>query len=67
MLCFTFASNDDSLDRKKLSVDEMYNRVIDKTENGSIILFHNGVKNTPEDLDKTLTKLKKRLRIRNRQ
>ena len=37
----------------------MYNRVIDKTENGSIILFHNGVENTPEALDKTLTKLKK--------
>ena len=59
MLCFTFASNDDSLDRKKLSVDEMHNRVIDKTQNGSIILFHNGVENTPEALDKILTKLKK--------
>ena len=59
MLCFTFASNDDSLDRKKLSVDEMYNRVIDKTQNGSIILFHNGVENTPEALVKILTKLEK--------
>ena len=49
----------DSLDWKLLSVDEMYNRVIDKTENGSIILFHNGVENTPEALDKILTKLKK--------
>ena len=37
----------------------MYNRVIDKTQNGSIILFHNGVENTPQALDKTLTKLKK--------
>ena len=36
----------------------MYNRV-DKTQNGSIILFHNGVKNTPQALDKILTKLKK--------
>jgi peptidoglycan/xylan/chitin deacetylase (PgdA/CDA1 family) len=58
-MIITFVSSVDSLDWKKLSVDEMYNRVIDKTENGSIILFHNGVKNTPEALDKILTKLKK--------
>ncbi|MBO5462302.1 MAG: polysaccharide deacetylase family protein [Clostridia bacterium] len=49
----------DSLDWKKLSVDEMYNRVIEKTQNGSIILFHNGVENTPEALDKILTELEK--------
>ena len=48
----------DSLDWKKLSVDEMYNRVTEKTKNGSILLFHNGVENTPEALDKILTKLK---------
>ena len=42
-----------------LSVDEMYNRVIEKTQNGSIILFHNGVKNTLEALDKILSKLEK--------
>ena len=48
----------DSLDWKKLSVEEMYNRVINNVQNGSIILFHNGVKNTPEALDKILTKLK---------
>ena len=48
----------DSLDWKKLSVDEMYNRVTEKTQNGSILLFHNGVENTPEALDKILTKLK---------
>ena len=28
-------------------------------QNGSIILFHNGVENTPEALDKILTKLEK--------
>ena len=28
-------------------------------QNGLIILIHNGVKNTPEALDKILTKLKK--------
>ena len=48
----------DSLDWKKLSVDEMYSRVTSKVQNGSIVLFHNGVENTPEALDKILTKLK---------
>jgi polysaccharide deacetylase family sporulation protein PdaB len=48
----------DSLDWKLLSVDEMYSRVIEKTQPGSILLFHNGVENTPETLDKILTKLK---------
>ncbi len=49
----------DSLDWQKLSVDEMYNRVTEKVQNGSIILFHNGVENTPKALDKILTKLEK--------
>ncbi len=49
----------DSLDWKKLTVDEMYSRVTSKTQNGSILLFHNGVENTPEALDKILTKLEK--------
>ena len=42
-----------------LSVDEMYTRVVNKAQNGSIVLFHNGVENTPEALDKILTKLEK--------
>lgn len=37
----------------------MYNRVVNTVQNGSIILFHNGVENTPEALDKILTKLEK--------
>ena len=49
----------DSLDYKGLSTDEIYNRITGKVQNGSIVLFHNGVKNTPEALDKILTKLKK--------
>ncbi len=49
----------DSLDWKLLSVDEMFNRVTEKVQNGSILLFHNGVENTPEALDKILTKLEK--------
>ena len=48
----------DSLDWKLLSVDEMYARVTSKVQNGSIVLFHNGVENTPEALDRILTKLK---------
>ncbi|MBE6747612.1 MAG: polysaccharide deacetylase family protein [Ruminococcaceae bacterium] len=48
----------DSLDWKKLSVDEMYSRVVTKTENGSILLFHNGIENTPDALRKILEKLK---------
>ena len=48
----------DSLDWKKLSADEMYARVTSKVENGSILLFHNGVENTPEALGKILEKLK---------
>ena len=48
----------DSLDWKKLSVQEMYSRVVTKTENGSILLFHNGVENTPDALRKILEKLK---------
>ena len=49
----------DSLDWKKLSVDEIYSRVTEKVQNGSIVLFHNGVENTPAALDKILTKLEK--------
>jgi len=48
----------DSLDWKLLSAQEMYSRVVSKTENGSILLFHNGVENTPDALRKILEKLK---------
>ena len=49
----------DSLDWKLLSVNEMFSRVTNKVQNGSILLFHNGVENTPKALDKILTKLEK--------
>ncbi len=49
----------DSLDYTKISVDEIVNRVVKGTKNGSIILFHNGVENTAPALDKTLTELSK--------
>ncbi len=37
----------------------MYARVTSKVRNGSIVLFHNGIENTPETLDKSLAKLEK--------
>ncbi len=49
----------DSLDWKLLSVNEMYSRITTKVQNGSIVLFHNGIEKTPEALDKILTKLEK--------
>ena len=42
--------NVDSLDWKDLSAGEIYNRVTSKVVPGSIILFHNAAKNTPEAL-----------------
>ena len=56
---YTIQWNCDSLDYTKISVDEIVNRVINGTQNGSIILFHNGVENTAEALDKILTELSK--------
>ena len=49
--------NVDSLDYTGLSVDEIVQRVVSRIENGSIVLFHNGVENTAEALDVILTKL----------
>lgn len=49
----------DSLDYTKISVDEIVNRVVKGTKNGSIILFHNGVENTAPALDRILTELEK--------
>lgn len=42
--------NIDSLDWKGLSAKEIQQRVIDKAEPGSIVLFHNAAENTPEAL-----------------
>lgn len=50
--------NCDSLDYTKISTDEIVNRVIKGTNNGSILLFHNGVDNTAPALDRILTQLK---------
>lgn len=47
----------DSLDWQGISVDDMIKRVVPACENGSIILFHNDVKNTPDALREILKQL----------
>jgi peptidoglycan-N-acetylglucosamine deacetylase len=48
----------DSLDWKESGADYEYNRVMNKVSSGSIVLFHNNAKYTPENLDKIISKLK---------
>lgn len=40
----------DSLDWKGISAEEIQNRVLDRVQSGSIVLFHNAAENTPEAL-----------------
>lgn len=47
----------DSLDWKDLSAEQIYNRVTSKVKNGSIVLFHNNAKHTPEALGPILENL----------
>lgn len=47
----------DSVDWKESGRDIEYNRVIKKVKPGSIVLFHNNAKYTPENLDRILKKL----------
>lgn len=54
---YTIQWNIDSLDWKDLSADEIYNRVVPKVTPGSIILFHNAAKHTPEALPRILDDL----------
>ncbi len=54
---FTVQWNIDSLDWKNLSSDEIVKRVTNRIAPGSIILFHNGAKNTPDALPQILEKL----------
>ena len=55
----TIQWNCDSLDYTKISVEEIVSRVVNSTQSGSIILFHNGVENIASALDKVLTELEK--------
>lgn len=47
----------DSLDWKGISADEISERVINKIEPGSIVLFHNAAEHTPEALPRILKAL----------
>lgn len=51
--------NIDSIDWKEEGKDIEYNRVSQKIKPGSIILFHNNTKYTPENLDKIISNFKK--------
>lgn len=55
---YTIQWDVDSLDWKDLSAQEIYSRVIGRVKNGSIVLFHNAAKHTPEALPMILEKLK---------
>lgn len=55
--CYTIQWDVDSLDWKDLSGDEIFKRVTDRVKPGSIILFHNAAKHTPEALPKIIEKL----------
>ncbi len=47
---YTIQWDVDSLDWKELSAEDMTERVLTKVQSGSIVLFHNAAKNTPEAL-----------------
>lgn len=49
----------DSIDWREEGADLEYNRVINKVKPGSIILFHNNAKYTPDNLSRIIEKLKK--------
>ena len=51
-------SNGDSLDWQGISAGEITERVVSRTKSGSILLFHNGAKHTPEALPNIITTLK---------
>ncbi len=55
--CCVFITNTDSLDWKNLSVSDITSRVTNRVKPGSIMLFHNGAKNTPEALPQVIEKL----------
>lgn len=51
--------NVDSIDWKEQGAEIEYNRIIKKTKEGSILLFHNTAKYTPENLPKIIYELKR--------
>ena len=55
---YTIQWNLDTLDYKNLTGEEMWNRIKDKLEKGSIILSHNGTKHTADSLDMLIKNIK---------
>ena len=49
----------DSIDYGDATADDIYDRVISKTENGSIVLMHTGTQNTAKILPKIISELSK--------
>ena len=47
---FAFVSDFNSLDQKDPTPGQMTKTVLDKVQDGSIVLMHNGAKNTPAAL-----------------
>jgi len=58
--CYTIQWDVDSLDWKDLGKQNILERVLSKTKNGSIILMHNGTKDTANVLDEMIKKLKEK-------
>ncbi len=56
----TIQWNLDTLDYKDLTGQEMWNRIKDKLERGSIILSHNGTTHTADSLDMLLKNIKQK-------
>ena len=54
---FILVSTDDSRDWQDPTPKQIVNRVISKVKPGSIVLFHNGAKNTPTALPTVLQTL----------
>jgi len=52
-------SNVDSLDWKDISAAQIQKNVLSKVKSGSIVLFHNAAKNTPEALPLMISTLRK--------
>ena len=55
---FTLVTNVDSLDWKDPSPEQMCKTVLDKVTDGSIVLMHNGAKNTPAALPEIIKGIK---------
>ena len=56
---YTIQWNLDTLDYEELTGEEMWNRIKNKLDKGSIILSHNGTKHTADSLDMLIKNIKR--------